>query len=604
MTAPATKQPNLLSRILSRSMRRLREQLATGQAPFEHALLGLISGILAGLVILLARKAYEWLMILFFGRSTLTQIEQAGFGVLPHWLQFALPAVGGLSIGLVLWWLARQYSHVGVPHVVYHVENRDGKLPWQNALVQFVGGIACLVTGQSVGREGPAVHLGVATNSLIGQALHLPNNSLRVLAGCGTAAAIAASFNTPIAGVIFAMEVVLAEYTIAGFIPVILASVAGTVLARLVYGAEPLLSIPEIIGPPDLRALVLVVALAILVSSASASFVRIQRSCLRFSNQPLWLRLAVAGTITGSLALMTPQIMGVSDNLLYNLLTTEVPALLLATIIATKLIATAVSIGLGMPGGMIGPSMFIGACIGALLGQSVQLVAPEVVGSTIFYALLGIAAMMSAVLNAPLAALMTLVELTYNPHIIFPGLLVITIANICHRELFSQPSAVGAVLQHQGIDLQRDPVSQALQRLGASSLMNTNVVMGRPLMPTPELRQLLIRKPDWIILVDDNTHYLVDTRLLGQQLDDLAEAEKEKEKEPDMIKLLELECTRPMATVDTQASVNEAWQLMLMTGNSAVCVRSKHAFLLNANIGVITRKTLETRIYRHYGTKS
>jgi CIC family chloride channel protein len=208
------------------------------------------------------------------------------------------------------------------------------------------------------------------------------------------------------------------------------------------------------------------------------------------------------------------------------------------------------------------------------------------------------AAMMSAVLNAPLAALMTLMELTYNPHIIFPGLLAITIANIFHREVFSQPSAIGAVLQHQGVDLHRDPVSQALQRLGVSSLMNTNVVMGRPLMPAPELRQLLIRKPDWIILVEDNTHYLVDTQLLEQQLDALAEVETGK------ISLLELECTRPTATVDTQANVNEAWQLMLMTGNDAVCVRSQHAFLLNTNIGVITRKSLETHIHRRYVSKS
>jgi CIC family chloride channel protein len=545
----------------------------------------------------LFRKSYEWLILFWIPQGADSRGGSPGFEALPEWLLFALPAAGGLIIGLALWLLARTHSHVGVPQVVFHVNNQGGKLPWQNTLVQFFGGIACLVTGQSVGREGPAVHLGVGVNSLLGQLLRLPHNSLKVLAGCGTAAAIAASFNTPIAGVIFAMEVVLAEYTISGFIPVIMASIAGTVIARLAYGDEPWMSIPGMMQP-DLRELALVLVLAILVSLASAAFVRILRYCLRFSKRPLWLRLTVAGTVTGSLALLTPQIMGTSEATLLSLITTPLSLQLLSLIILTKLLATAVSIGLGMPGGMIGPNLFLGACIGALLGQTIALLAPHMIGSTALYAMLGMAAMMSAVLNAPLAALMTLVELTYNPDIIFPGLLVITVANIFHREVFSQPSAIGAVLQDQGIDLHQDPVSQALQRIGVSSLMNTNVVMGRPQMPLAELRQLVVRKPDWIILVEDNTHYLIDTRVLQERLETLVRPEPEK------LTLLELQVAEPIATVDMRANVNEAWQTMLMTGNTAVCVRSKYEFLTNASIGIITRKALETHIYRRYGAAS
>jgi CIC family chloride channel protein len=597
MTAPSSKQANLLSRTLSRGMRRLREQLASGQAPFEYALLGLVSGLLAGLVILLFRKTYEWLLANLIPQQGLGHVDDLGFQALPHWLQFALPAVGGLLIGLVLWRFARKHSHVGVAHVVFHVHNQDGKLPWQNALVQFFGGIACLISGQSVGREGPAVHLGVASNSLLGQALHLPHNSLKILAGCGTAAAIAASFNTPIAGVIFAMEVVLAEYTISGFIPVILASVMGTLVARLAYGSEPLLALQEVISPNPIE-LGIVVLLAVLVSSASATFVRVQQACLAFSDRPLWLRLAAAGTATGLLALVAPQIMGAGNGTLLNLITTPLPLLALGTLIVAKLLATSLSIGLGMPGGVIGPNLFIGGCIGALLGQAIDQLAPEMIGSTTLYALLGMAAMMSAVLNAPLAALMTLMELTYNPHIIFPGLLAITVANICHREIFSQPSVIDAVLQNQGIDLHRDPVSQALQRLGVSSVMNTNVVMGRALMPSLELQQLITRKPDWIIFVDNNIHYLVERQALAERLDALDDTGMDK------IDLLDLEVARPIATVDNQANLNEAWQIMLMTGNTAVCVRSQNALLHNSNIGIITRKTVETHIYRRYGAKT
>ncbi len=597
MSAPEGQTRNIFSRTTARGMRHLRQQLATGQAPFEHAILGLVSGLITGLVVLLFRKAYETIISLSMSQNSLAEQDQPGFEALPPWLYFALPAAGGLLIGLVLWRVGKQHCHVGVAHVVFYVNNRDARLPWQNALVQFFGGIACLVTGQSVGREGPAVHLGAASNSLLGQALHLPNNSLRVLAGCGTAAAIAASFNTPIAGIIFAMEVVLAEYTITGFIPVILASVAGTVVARLAYGSAPLLLVQQSFSL-DLGDLGLVALLAVLVSVASASFVAIQRYCLRFTDRPLWLRLGVAGTVTGLLALAAPQIMGVGHDTLVDLIAAPLPLLMLITIIVCKLIASAFSIGLGMPGGMIGPNLFIGACIGTLLGQSIQLLMPGVIDSVTLYALLGMAAMMSAVLNAPLAALMSLMEMTYNSHIIFPGLLVITVANICHRELFLQPSAVGAVLQNQGIDLHRDPVSQALQRIGVSSLMNTNVLVGRATMPLAELRQMLARKPDWVILVEKNVHYLADSRRLSEFLDSIEDPA------PEQVDLLEAELAVKIATIDTQANVNEAWQVMLMTGNDAVCVRSKHQFILNADIGIITRKALETHIYRRYGARN
>lgn len=591
MTASKKQRNNIFSEYLARGMRRLREQLATGQAPFEHALLGLAAGLVAGLAILAFRKSYEWLMISLIPQNGASHVEALGFSALPAWMHFALPALGGTLIGLALWRVAKNQCHVGLAHVVLHVDNKDGKLPWQNALVQFFGGIACLVSGQSVGREGPAVHLGVASNSLIGQMLHLPHNSLRVLAGCSTAAAIAASFNTPIAGVIFAMEVVLAEYTIAGFIPVILASVTGTVVARLAYGDDPLLVIPEV-SRPNLDELLLVVVLALLVSIASASFVRIQRFCLGYSDRPIALRLAVAGTATGLLALIAPQIMGVSVDTLQQLINTPIPLLALAALVVAKLLATSLSIGLGMPGGMIGPNLFLGACIGALLGQSIELLNPELIDSTSLYALLGMAAMMSAVLNAPLAALMTLMELTYNPDIIFPGLLAITVANICHRELFSQPSAVAAVLQQQGVDLQRDPVTQALQRLGASSVMNTNVALSRQAMQTEELRELTTRKPDWIIHVDKNDYYLLDARALSEFLKDYEEQD---------IDLLSLSLAEPIDTVDSQSDLSEAWQCMLGSGHNAVCVRSKRDFLLKSNIGVITRKVVETHIYRRYG---
>ena len=204
--------------------------------------------------------------------------------------------------------LRPELTRVGVVHVIGQLHNAHGRMPLGNAVVQFIGGALALATGQSGGREGPGIHLGAAVNSLLGHHLELPNNSLRVLIACGTAAAIAAAFNTPIAGVIFAMEVIMAEYTVTGFIPVVLAAATATTLSRALLGGTALLTIP-VIEMNSLWELPYIALLGFVAGSAAAGFIVLMKRCLRFQDQPLWLRFTAAGLVTGSLAVVTPQIM-------------------------------------------------------------------------------------------------------------------------------------------------------------------------------------------------------------------------------------------------------------------------------------------------------
>lgn len=572
-----------IARLFARPMRRLRELLSSGDAPMEYAVLGIVSGLITGLVIVAFRLLIELPLEYWLPNG-----HAEAFESLPGWAHFLLPFAGASLIGLALWRFARNHSQAGLPHVVFHVHNHDSKLPWQNACVQFFAGIACLWSGQSVGREGPAIHLGAATNSLLGQTLGLPNNCLRVLAGCGTAAAIAASFNTPIAGVIFAMEVVLVEYTIAGFIPIILAAVSGTVIARLAFGNEPFLALGRDLSL-NLGELLLVVALAFLVALASSAFVVIQKFCLRFSDKPIYLRLGVAGFATGCLALLAPQILGTGADTMGNLIQLHMAPMLLITIIAAKLLASSLSIGLGMPGGLISPNLFIGACIGALVGQGIAHYAPELADSTTIYPMLGMAAMMSAVLNAPLAGLMALVELTYSPDVIFPGLLVITVANIVHRELFRQPSAVQAVMDQQGVDLHQDPVSMALQKRGVTSIMNGRLVLTERFINAEQLTTLAADKADWLVFTDDGQHYA----LLRARLPAIVQETPQD--------LTNLNDTFAIGTVDSRANLKEAWQLMLISGKAAVLVKSSRSAAATAESGIITREALENLVFRKYG---
>ena len=221
------------------SIRTFRRRLASIDSVPQFALLGIASGLVTGLVIVAFRLMIEWPLGLMLNN------EPENFEALPQHTAFLLPIAGSLVLIVLFALVSQNDRRTGVIHVIERLARHQGHMPLKNVIVQFFAGIIALASGQSGGREGPAVHLGAAGSSLIGHYLQLPNNSIRVLAGCGAAAAISASFNTPIAGVIFSMEVIIMEYTIAGFTPVILAAVAATVMSRAVFGAESVFLVPQ-----------------------------------------------------------------------------------------------------------------------------------------------------------------------------------------------------------------------------------------------------------------------------------------------------------------------------------------------------------------------
>ena len=197
----------------------------------QLAMLAIPVGLLSGGVIILFRMLVESGQGLLLPGGDVEYYEG-----LPPELRLVLPVAGGLLIGLLWQALKPAGREVGIIHVMERLAYHQGRLPWRNAVAQFIGAALSIISGHSVGREGPSVHLGATSGSLLGQWLRLPNNTNRTLAACGIAAAIAASFNTPLAGVIFAMEVVMMEYSLISFAPVILSAVTATTLTRIVFG--------------------------------------------------------------------------------------------------------------------------------------------------------------------------------------------------------------------------------------------------------------------------------------------------------------------------------------------------------------------------------
>jgi CIC family chloride channel protein len=408
------------------------------------ALLGGLAGLMAGVLVTLFRLSIE------ISQTLMLPDGQVGnYEALPGWLRFLLPLGGAVVLGLIFERLPAHKRSVGIVHLLNYMRFRKQRLPFSNAVVQFFGGLVAIVSGNSVDREGPGVHLGAASATLIGRRINLSEDEDYLLAAAGGAAAIAAAFNTPLAGVIFVIEVLRVRYAINNIIPVIVASVVGTVISRLVYGQSPAFAVPSLsIG--SLAELPVIILMGLLIGVLGAAFIRTSAFTAEktFEWRPLYA-FALAGLITGLLAQWVPAIMGVSYDAIDRIFHNDLGVLALFMLLVAKLIATAVSVGVRLPGGLIGPSLIIGGAVGGLTELLVQNTYPFYQGSAGFYAMIGMVAMMGATLRAPLAALVALMELTGNLHVILPGMIVVVTAEIATRALIGDVSAFTAMLKIQ-----------------------------------------------------------------------------------------------------------------------------------------------------------
>jgi CIC family chloride channel protein len=491
---------------------------------------------------------------------------------------------------------------VGVVHVMERLSYHQGYLPWQNAVAQFVGAILSIASGQSVGREGPGIHLGAANGSLLGQWLHLPNNSIQTLVACGSAAAIAASFNTPLAGVIFAMEVVMMEYTLRGFTPVILAAVSATAVTRLTYGDAPAFAVPAM-QMGSVIELPYALVIGVVIGMLAALFIALLRLfTLLWTKMPLWSRTTLAGAITGVCALFVPGVMGIGYESVNAALLGELGLTLLLSLLVLKLIATSACIGLGIPGGLIGPTLVIGAAAGGVMGLFANFLFPGGVASHAFYAIVGMGAMMGATLQAPLAALIAILELTANPNILLPGMLAIISAGLTSSELFGQRSVFIAMLRGRGLDYRNDPIAQSLRRVGVAAVMNRNFVVSRRLITTEQADELLKQTPQWIVISgdDDEPKVLLPAADLGvvlQQQREKPDAAAQAEAEIDLMAIPAHR--RELMAIHLQATLQEALDRLEENKLEVLFVRRKTKPGKPSGVyGVLSRQDIEAN-YRY-----
>lgn len=556
------------------------------------ALLGLFCGLLAGGVIILFR---------LFMEGAANQILPGGnvenFEDLSRPARFGLCIAGGLLVGLLLHWLKPSSRNVGVVHVIERLDYHQGYLPLKNAVVQFIAASISLISGHSVGREGPSVHLGATSGSVLGRMLRVPNNGVRILVGSGVAAAIAAAFNTPLAGVIFAMEVVIMDYTVIGFTPVIIAAVSATSLTRLTFGDATAFIIP----PFDINSvqeIPLVALMGALIGCVSALFIQVTLfTSSLFVNQAIWMRTLLAGLITGTVALLIPQIMGTGYDTVNHMLLAQIGLTGVILLTCAKLLTTATAIGLGIPAGLIGPTLFIGAAAGGTFGWAASGVFQDL-ASPGFYAMLGMAAMMAATLQAPLAALISLLELTGNQAVILPGMIAVVMAALVTRVVFGKSSIYRHLMLTRGLDYRNTPMSKALRRIGVASVMERDLIRQTRHVTRAQAEKLLKREPRWILLTDfedqRKTSILPATdlaRYLSQQHTETTPTDTDDHR----IDLLKIPAKRLDASAITIiATLQEAHERMQADDCEVLYITGAHGASKKRIYGLVTREHVES----------
>jgi len=569
-------------------LEKIRQYFIFGDSAVKLYALAITTGVLASLVIILFRLFIDHGQILLLPSGEIDSFEE-----LPWQWILGLPIAGGLLIGLLLYGLSPENRNTGVVHVIERLASHEGRLPWKNAVRQFFGAGIALISGHSVGREGPSVHLGAASGSLLATGLELPNNSVRILVASGTAAAIAASFNTPIAGVIFAMEVIMMEYHIASFLPIILASVTGTVISRLTFGETAVFANLSA-DMQSLWEIPYIVLMGVIIGGLATLFIR---SLSFFSNlftaRPLWLRTTVAGLLVGLAGLLMPEVMGMSYNAISGISTNQIALGALLLLMLLKLFLSTACVGLGIPGGLIGPTLVVGASAGAALGIIGASLFPDLSSSMTFYAVIGMCAMMGATLKAPLAALLAMIELTANPHIILPGMLAIVFSSLIIHDYFKLDALFMTLLRDRGLDFRNDPITQTLRRISVANAMQRNFIIMSRHVSTEAAFHALNSNPDWVLIKDDREPIAL------MPAGDLARAVSAEEHEE--IDLMQIPANRRnVHKISLHTSLHEAVQSLESHHVEALYVTRMTAPMIERTYGILTRETIESHYQLPY----
>lgn len=437
--------------------------------PPERAVL-VMTAVVVGIGAGLGAVVFRWLIAsftrLFFDGG------RVALGFLGAYYVVLIPAIGGLIVGPLVYFFAREAKGHGVPEVMEAVALQGGRIRAIVGLIKAVASSICIGSGGSVGREGPIVQIGSAWGSTVGQWLHFSDERTRNLVACGAAAGIAATFNAPIAGVIFALEVILQEFSVRHFSTVVISSVTASVIGRALLGDVPAFPVPtySLVSPWELG---LYSVLGVLAAFVAVGFILLlYRTEDLFDAWPFpeYLKPAVGGLALGLIGLYLPQVFGMGYETIENTLLNPSGLAFLVILLVAKLVATSLTLGSGGSGGVFAPSLFMGAMVGGAFGLVVHRILPDITATGGAYAVVGMAAVFAGAARAPITAILILFEMTDDYRIILPLMLTVVISTIVAEHL-SGESIYTLKLARRGIHLAQGRDIDVMQGVFVSEAM-------------------------------------------------------------------------------------------------------------------------------------
>lgn len=508
---PAPVQPQTLSDRLTSALNRL--QISSESLILVAAFL--IGGT-TGLAIALFR---------FLTRSIEDLSFESLMGVvspLGPWTLALIPAIGGLLVGLLRWRLPEFFGQ-GWSSLLS--DSREQPISPLRPVLKLLGAALSLGTGASLGPEGPSVEIGANVGVLLGQGFQVAKERYRLLLGAGAAAGLAAGFNAPIAGVFFALEVVLGQaFTTQGASLILLSAVVSSLIARAVFGVQAEFDLPTYQVLSNWEWLCYL-GLGILASGVSLAYTQAIRFCEQlFQGEwpaaawvgriPPLLKPALGGAIVGLIALGVPQILGIGYSTLEVILKGGAfPLSVLLIMLPVKLLATALSLGSGLVGGIFAPAMFLGACLGAIYGQVLNTFLPpaiaDAIASPAAYAMVGMAAVLGSSARAPLTAILLLFELTRNYLIILPLMAAVGVSVWIVERMTEMPAVQALALPQMGVNVRQTDDRDWLQQVTVADVMGTDYVALVETMTVTDAGWAMVKAKRSTVLVWDTAQQLM-----------------------------------------------------------------------------------------------
>ncbi|HEY5914672.1 MAG TPA: ClcB-like voltage-gated chloride channel protein [Verrucomicrobiae bacterium] len=457
---------------------RIREEFRFSEEALHLVLAGVV-GVMGGLVNLVFYYATQFVtQVVLRGPGELVQIAQH----MPGWQRVLTPTVGGLVAGLVLYWGLRLVGPQRSANLLEVVVAGDGRLPFRSAIVKFVSSLITIGSGGSIGREGGITQLSATFASKWGQLAKWQPYRLRLLVGCGAASGIAAAYNAPISGAVFAALIVLGNFSMSLFAPLVFASVVATMVSRSFFGIAPWYSVRPF-EITKLTQLPWFILLGIVTGVMAAAFMKLlNRSEDGFKRLevPIYLRLALGGLVVGIIALKYPGVWGNGYAMTNRILQGDYPAesaglLFLAGLFLAKLVATLATVGSGAVGGVFTPTLFLGAGLGATFGLALRELHAGTALPITAFAIVGMGSMLSATIGSPLLAMIMIFEISLDYSLMPPLMLACVISLQVARKLHPQ-TIYTEPLRRKGLTVSQDPnTSEAATERTVSDLMRVPV---------------------------------------------------------------------------------------------------------------------------------